>query len=543
MIISLPIRIRARRFEFRPKARLKKVEPIDFADYEASRPNGAFRSGDCSPLIADAFPLSLTEISTLVSPSQPRGALWINRPPSQGQFEADDSAKLAVWRLRTCGDPPRRDFHGDSVLFDVLLFEMPDWRRHAACLIQNVGDLSVFESTRESVASAAPLRNLCTTFDIPQMTLPRVRDCPSASFIILESLATGAQAVFGRESFSDERQFVEACAYAIAMLPPLQRGRISLAAGFTRPLPHVRVQWIDARVSAPPGGKLAAMISALPAETATAAVCDHVSREIDAIGRSPACSPRDSARRNSVGHTGPADLPATICMTMSTDRCGADLRQQMASLATAVECASHGNTAIPRDAAQGAAIFVDRYSSRDVDDLEGELARSRFGRSLARLRAQERFPVGDPASITDSIEVVEELLAVVKLVANGHRWTDGLTALARAAIAALRKIVLDKPNDDRDVAACFLRSISCAPYCYHTIAAWLAADDPRGRASVENAIAATGQISQSLNLIRQDAERHLLAYPSSVMTRTTQQSAQCLAFRSRNGDLSSRSYR
>src|SRR6202035_2973131 len=82
-------------------------------------------------------------------------------------------------------------------------------------------------------------------FDMPTV---RISEWSRLSLVMLDALAAGERAIFGRESFTDEAAFFRACGELLAMLPPFLRGHASFAAGFTRPVAGAVIQWIDGPV-------------------------------------------------------------------------------------------------------------------------------------------------------------------------------------------------------------------------------------------------------------------------------------------------------
>lgn len=439
---------------------------------------------------------SPSEVLQLLPTHTRRPAYLLRRVSFTDRHQA--AGGMASWSFRRLPLPAGSTEASDRLGVDSVLFEETDWTRNATAIISNLPDVLA----RKYFVSRDSQRTLPKPeLDVLATPAAQISECSRLSFVMLDALAAGERAIFGRESFTDEIEFFRACGNLLAMLPAFLRGHASFAAGFTRPVAGALIQWIDGHVLPSKEGVLTAELVGRGAGLTT----EEVSRRFRApsfadniVGPPGSSHPEQEARsRFARVLAGDAQCPEAATCAMADDE-SAIAPATIQSTASLVE-----------------ALFASAPASESL------LARSRAGRYLMTLQRGHSLPTSDAAAMEDSIDAVEQTLAAIKRLADRLGWTSGLEALSKAAITALRKLTIEKSDADIGINSSLLRAIARAPHCRRVVARLIALGDQAVTEGIEQACAVAKTISRQLRLARDKLAYELfLVEPSmrSVLT-------------------------
>jgi hypothetical protein len=295
------------------------------------------------------------------------------------------------------------------------------------------------------------------TIDLVPMPATRIRECAPLSFAMLDALAVGERAIFGRESFPSALSFFQACAHLLAMLPSHLRRHASFAAGFSRPIANVLIQWIDDRVLPSKPSILAAKLMRQGNDITVA----DVSR---GFGELPILDDIIELLDNNSNERAVRSCFADILSSDAapTDSC-------VCAWQTILSAMTKNQTAIPSTTMQAAASLVDGLFGSASASRSPRLF-SRAGLQLLKLRHNCPLSISNSLLIEDGIEEIEQTLAASKWLAERFGWTPSLDALSKAAIASLRRIMLERSDTDCGINASLVRAIARAPHCRRVVA-------------------------------------------------------------------------
>jgi hypothetical protein len=496
LLIRFPARIRAH-FE-RTRSIHSGMNLLNFEDFLVLRQSQDF------PRFAMLQALSSTSPSEIlqVLPTHARRPAYLLGSVS---FAATDprhaAGGMASWRFTRwpapgdCAQPP------DRLYADSLIFEETDWARNATTIISSLPNVSDPERFLGMDSRRTTQKLALDLFAVPAA---RINQCSRLSLVMLDALATGERAIFGRESFTDDAAFFRACGELLAMLPPFLRGHASFAAGFTRPVAGALIQWIDGYVLPSKAGFFTAKLAGEDADLTT----EQVSRRFrarcaadDTLGACGGGHPEEEARgRFARVLADEAQWPEPAGCAWRAFTSAMAEKQPTIALATMTSAASLVD-----------ALFAGASAPRS------ELARSNAGRYLLMLRRGCSLPASDSAAIEDSIGAIEQTLAAVKRLADRLGWTCGLEALSKASITALRKLTIEKSATDIGINGSLLRAIARAPHCRRVAARLIAMGDRAVCDGIEQACAVTETISRRLQVAR-DRLAHELFLVESAST-------------------------
>jgi hypothetical protein len=479
------------------------------AVYAAGIDTRALRLEECQSLDDPrGVPVPLCEgvarISTAEIYALRREAALLIRPLLSSP--ANDWAS-GVWRFHRLGSSAS---FRDAPRIEALLFSASDWSRSAPSAATTIDTLFAEANVRRRAAPDGGPRSLGLHFDIPAKPLARIGDCRASDLAMMDSLARGERAIFGLESFASDREFLQACANVLAMLPPSLRASISLAAGFTRPVSGALIQWIDGRVSPPSPGPLAARIFEL-----------GLSRSVSYPGQALFGERHAGEMARELLHdrrvsTDDFDDRARKCLArVFADaveaRSASSGPKAVRAWRSAVRTVVYLRRDITTELAADAALFVDRFMDRKGASCADEMQPVyRADRTIAMVRDAYSLAAQDAAAIADSISAVEEILELGKAVSSKLAWTPGLTALVRTTIAALRRTAIEMSPTDASINAGFLRAIASAPHCSKVLAGMIRAGDGSLRAAVQQALSISALLSHHLDAIRSKVANELI---------------------------------
>jgi hypothetical protein len=412
------------------------------------------------------------ELLALLPPQHGQGSALLVRPiPAELAGTGQSSAAIACWRFQVSQSP--RD--PDATVLDVtcVAFDLPDWKRHAAAIIPNLAILLAPEHMlwqQHRPLSSKPALDL--------LPIPGEANS-SSSATMREMMAFGTRAIVGRNDFAEQVGFLRACSDLLTTPPSALQGQVSFAAGFSKAIPGALIQWIDAEIEPQ---HMRASCGRSPRVNAVCSVVD-VDRHIDS----------DLARRS---------MRESLAMAFN-----AELREpsdpsygwrMMASRATCMAESASGALA------RHALSMVERLFASRTDSLDilRPLSRSPAGRHLLALRAGHALPIASPVEMDDAVDAVEETLATAKWLSGQFTWTPALAALSKAAIAALRQVVINCSASDVSVNATLLRKLSRAALCRQVVGTLIKANDCAVVRGIEQACEATAELTPALDVIR-----------------------------------------
>jgi len=514
MLIPLPIRIRVHHSGYGRRVDLRRGVLADVGKHETTRKSRDFPDPALWHLQVHRFASGSTGIRALIAPQCGRRGAVLMRPIIT--ICPDGSQRFCGMALRRFRSLVEEIDSGSARQFiecGSLIFAASDWRRHAPQIARHVIPTYIPEPTGNDMSDADAFEMPRLTFDLPRRDPIRLHEVPAASFAILDALASGQRAVFGTETFADDQEFLLAFALAVALVPAALWSDISVAAGFSKPLPDALVQWIGAKsISPPQPGSITAAMAGLPrdtsAEQATAevfggiAVDAMISGEIDetVITEDPF---EDRARtRLTLGLGCPADFQPTMPS------------QGLAALVQLLDdiARSRPNPPATGISLQSAAAGVESCfgGNSQLGEMTPALTNFRWCHALARLCDGQPFPLGDPVGVSESLTELEIIFVGAHLVGDAVGWTSGLEALSKAAITALRSVCVEKPARDANVGMAFLLALARAGHALEIVGKMIAAGDGAVRAGIESALIATALLSGELDALRPRLVRELL---------------------------------
>lgn len=500
MIIRLPTRIRVHHAGFGRRVDPSDGTLIDLARHQETRRSEGFPRATQRRLQLNQFAGGSAEMEALIAPQcGSRGALLMRPIIAVAEEDTPRFCGMALQRIRIIAEPPHCASPRRFAECGSLVFGAADWHRHAPSIVRHVVADYVPEPTRSDLADAFALPRLI--FDFPRDNPASVGEISPASLAILDALARGQRAVFGSESFASDHQFLHACAHAIALLPAGLRGNLSIAAGFTKPLPDALIQWVGAVMSSPPSpGALAATIAGLPLDTPL---------DEARITRAEMIKPMawgeigdDPLDDDTFQHKALERLRAALGVTAAP--AAEETADPFMRLTTVLERVASGRTApLGSEAARQAVRAVDAcFFEPGRTEIPQHFATSRWGQTICRLRDGHTLPSANPVEVAQSLADIEAMLAGVAAIADAMRWTEGLELMSKAAIAALRAVIIDKPHADANIGAAFLLSLARIPNSLHVVAELIGAGDRPVRSGVEYALMATALLSGEIDEVR-----------------------------------------
>jgi hypothetical protein len=449
MTIHLSRRIEVHHCEFGRRVDARTGALIDFEHYQTTRQSRGFPCDALRRLQLGGFGAGIDDIRRLVAPSHDKRGALLLRPIAFSSTESDPCHGAALQRFCVLKELSFADHARSFVEIGSLLFKQADWVHYADAIIDAVASAHTVEPTKNDVDPRDALALPECVFDLTPPISPRLRDCAPASFAALDALAAGRRAIFGRETFDSDLEFLKTCRELVALLPPALRSGISLASGFTMRIPDALIQWLDARVTPPAEGPISAAFAKLPGET-----------------------PVDEASRRIFGKV-------------------------------EMEAAS--------SAGSGDDPFQRHARRRFAELLVHERApRASQARAPIRFATGDTRMADDPAAVADSMARIEDTLATTRLLAQQRHLTGALEIIVKAAIADLRKVTIQKSHEDVKTNSSFLAALSASPHVMRVTAAMVAAGDRELRNGIELALLATALLPSDFDATRTTIMQHLL---------------------------------
>jgi len=449
MTIHFSCRIGVHHAEFGRRVDARSGALIDFEHYQTTRQSRGFPGDALRRLQLGGFGAGIEDIKRLIAPSHGgRGALLL-RPIGFSSTEGECCHGMALQHFCVFNEPSLAGHARSFLEIGSLLFKQADWVHYADAIIDAVGSAHRAEPSKNDVDPRDALALPECVFDLAPPISPRLRDCAPASFAALDALAAGRRAIFGRETFDSDLEFLKTCREIVALLPPALRSGISLASGFTVRIPDALVQWLDARVTLPAQGPLSAAFGSLPGETRADEASRRIFGKVELEGSS----------------SGAGDDP-----------------------------------------------FQRNARRRFAELLVHARARASQARAPIRFATGETRMADDPAAVADTIARIEDTLATTGLLAQQHHLTGTLEVIIKAAIADLRKVAIHKSHEDVKTNSSFLAALSASPHAMRVAAAMVAAGDGALRNGIERALLATALLPSDLDATRTTIMQHVLNF-------------------------------
>nr|WP_157872509.1 hypothetical protein [Bradyrhizobium sp. ORS 278] len=482
MLLRFPSRVRIH-FERACSPGFGALAPVDFEDCVVQRQSRDFPRSDMLQALSSTC---LSEIQQLL-PSRARHQACLLRPLSfAATARAKPSMGMGCWSFTRSPAPSSMVIQSDHPIeIDTVLFERADWARHAATITANMPQTL---APHAFIGAESRSDDPMPAFDLLARPVAQVKECSRLSFIMLDTLAAGERAIFGRESFPDTTEFFRACADLLAMLPPALRSHTSFAAGFSRPIAGALIQWIDDSVPPARPGALTAQLIGRDADLTT----DDISRRFqalstadDTVGAHRVLCPDRAGRRRFASLSSGGGRRAEVACAWQT-------------FAGAIE--DKQPTIAPALTQSAASLIATLFEGASVPASLPAL--SSAGRHLLMVRLGRPLPMADSAALEDSIDAIEQTLAAAKWLADRSGWTSSLDALSKASISALRRITIDRPDADIGINSSLVRAIARAPHCRRIVARLIGIGDQAVADAISEACTVAGTASSQLRSAR-----------------------------------------